>query len=368
MKVPHARGPRSAAILNVLTTTDAADAPTALLDQVVQAGPVTDPLVDEDLQLSLLVLYELHYRGIDGVNDRWEWHPDLLQVRAVLEGGFERALRQAAGAYPALDKRKWEVSSSVSGQGWQRGGIAGRDCPDDELVMRTLLEMTAPTGKPGLSSYLARYGSAAQYEELLIHRSIYHLKEADPHTWGIPRLSGSVKAALVEIQADEYGGGRPEWVHAQMFADAMVAFGLDTRYGYYLDEVPGVTLAVLNAMSLFGLHRRLRGALVGHLAAFEMTSTMPNRMYAQGLRRLGYPDAVGAYFQEHVEADAVHEQIALRDLARGLVNQEPDLADDVIFGAAAALVLDEAAAGHLLGAWRANRSSLRDLADTLSAS
>ena len=40
-------------------------------------------------------------------------------------------------------------------------------------------------------------------------------------------------------------------------------------------------------MSLFGLHRRLRGALVGHLAAFEMTSSIPNRRYGDGLRRLG---------------------------------------------------------------------------------
>src|SRR3712207_8445227 len=40
-------------------------------------------------------------------------------------------------------------------------------------------------------------------------RSIYTLKEADPHSWAIPRLTGRAKAALVEIQSDEYGEGRP---------------------------------------------------------------------------------------------------------------------------------------------------------------
>ena len=49
----------------------------------------------------------------------------------------------------------------------------------------------------------------------MLHRSAYHLKEADPFTWAIPRLDGSPKAALVEIQADEYGGGHAARMHAR---------------------------------------------------------------------------------------------------------------------------------------------------------
>jgi hypothetical protein len=332
MKLPASRGPRSSEILKVLTSDWTSDPPAGLMPAVLDAGVVSNPLTDEDLQLALLVLYELHYRGIEGVDDRWEWNPTLIGVRSLLEDQFERALREATRT----------------------------DCnPGPDGVVGALLDMTSPSGKPGLSSYLARHATEDQYRELLIHRSIYHLKEADPHTWGIPRLSGEVKAALVEIQADEYGTGRPEWVHAALFAQSMRALNLQTRYGHYLDQVPGALLAVSNAMSLFGLHRRLRGALVGHLTAFEMTSTLPNRLYAQGLRRLGYGDAAAAYFDEHVEADAVHEQIALRDLADGLVRQEPHLGPDVLFGAAAALALDEAAAEYLLDKWQVGRSSLR---------
>ena len=36
------------------------------------------PLVDEDLQLSLYVCYELAYRSFDEVDPRWEWNPSLL--------------------------------------------------------------------------------------------------------------------------------------------------------------------------------------------------------------------------------------------------------------------------------------------------
>src|SRR5437868_12978417 len=50
---------------------------------------VADPLADEDLNLSLYLCYELHYRGLPGVDDRWEWNPSLLRLRSLLEEQFE---------------------------------------------------------------------------------------------------------------------------------------------------------------------------------------------------------------------------------------------------------------------------------------
>jgi len=112
-------------------------------------------------------------------------------------------------------------------------------------------------------------------------------------------------------------------------------------------------------MSLFGLNRRLRGAIAGHLAMYEMTSSRPNQLYGNGFRRLGFDADVTGYFDEHVEADAVHEQIAGRDLAGGLVEAEPELLEDVLFGAAAVACIDVRFATHLMDAWDNDRSSLR---------
>jgi hypothetical protein len=112
-------------------------------------------------------------------------------------------------------------------------------------------------------------------------------------------------------------------------------------------------------MSLFGLHRRLRGAIVGHLAVFEMTSSIPNGRYAKALRRLGYDGDATAFFDEHVEADAVHENIAAVDLAGGLIRQDPALAADVMFGAAALIEIDARWATWVLERWQAGESSLR---------
>ena len=148
-------------------------------------------------------------------------------------------------------------------------------------------------------------------------------------------------------------------MHAVLFANAMRAAGLDAAYGAYVDEVPALTLASFNMMSMFGLNRRLVGAVVGHLAAFEMTSSIPCKLYVDGLRRLEFDQGVVEYFDEHVEADAVHEQIAARDLAGGLAEDRPDLLADIMFGAAACLTVDGWSGAHMLDAWSDGESSLR---------
>ena len=134
--------------------------------------------------------------------------------------------------------------------------------------------------------------------------------------------------------------------------------GLNPGYGAYVALLPGITLATVNLMSLFGLHRRLRGAVAGHLAVFEMTSSVPNRRYGLALRRLGYGPEVTDFYDEHVEADAVHESIAAWDLADGLAQLEPDVADDIVFGARALLSLEARWGTHLLDAWSRDESSL----------
>jgi hypothetical protein len=294
------------------------------------AVDVDDPLADDDLQLALYCAYELHYRGFAGVDPAWEWRPELLAARAALEAAFERALREAVPSPPVAPE-------------------------DVEPALRELVERDAG---PPLARTLERRASLAEFREFLVHRSAYQLKEADPHSWAVPRLTGRVKEALVEVQADEYGGGRRGRMHATLFANAMRALGLDDRYGAYLDRLPGTTLATVNLMSLCGLHRRLRGAIVGHLAVFEMTSPEPNGRYARGLRRLAAGPQATDFFDEHVEADAVHEAVAAHDVAGGLARQEPALAADILFGANALVLLDARFAGVLLDAWERGDSSL----------
>jgi hypothetical protein len=222
-----------------------------------------------------------------------------------------------------------------------------------------LRRLVAADDSPSPSAYLRRHGTLDEYRELVAHRSLYQLKEADPHSWAIPRLSGRAKAAIVEIQCDEYGGGRLDRMHAELFGHTMRELGLDDTYGAFVDRAPGSTLATTNVMSLFGLNRRWRGALVGHLAAIEMTSSVPSARLADGLRRLGVGATARHFYDEHIEADAVHEQVALVDLCGGLVADEPALRPDVLFGAASCLHLEGIFARQLMTSWQNGRSSLR---------
>jgi len=341
MRVPTPRGPLSTAVLGALR-----DEPGSARDLRAAARHAVaasrDVLADDDVQLTLLCVYELHYRGLDGVDDAWEWDPELLAARGVLEAAFEAAVRDLVPV-PAS-------SASTA-----------------EDVAQALFDLTSDDSGPSVSGFVAKKATDEQLREFVVHRSIYHLKEADPHSWALPRLSGRAKSALIEVQADEYGGGRPGWIHSELFAATMRALGLDDSYGAYVDAVPAPTLANVNLMSLFGLHRRLRGAITGHLAAFEMTSSIPCRKYGNGFRRLGYGPEVTHYFDEHVEADAVHEQIAGRDLAGGLVEAEPQVRDDVLWGAAAYLAVDGLAGAQMFEAWEAGRSSLREPAVVAAA-
>ncbi|WP_051297587.1 iron-containing redox enzyme family protein [Brevibacterium album] len=332
---PESRGPLSAELIALLSSDgEPAGADAVRTAAHASAAASADVLRDEDLQLSLFLLYQLHYGPEEWVRGDREWHPGLLAARAVLERALEDELR-ARIAPPA------ELPGS---------GAALADL---------LFSMTADAARPTLATWFSRRADEAQLREFLVHRSLYTLREADPHSWAIPRLRGRAKAALVEIQADEYGGGRPDRVHAEIFARTMRGLGLDSRPEAYLDLVPAGTLLPMNAMSMFGLNRRLRGAIVGHLAAFEMTSSIPNRHYSRAFGRLGWGSDVREYFDEHVEADAVHEQIAARDLAGGLADEEPALVPDIVFGAAACLFVDDLAGAHLLTRWQAGASSLR---------
>jgi Iron-containing redox enzyme len=338
VRLPPARGVLSAWLNETLRRS-----PSSVL-AAGPAPPVPDGRLraweDEDFQLALWCCYELHYRGFEDVDVDWEWHPAVLALRGPLERQWLAALRGLAGDHPTVPAA---------------------------TVPAALRELASRGEGPDLAGYLAHTASRDQFAEFLRHRSVYQLKEADPHSFGIPRLDGPAKAALVEIQADEYGGGRAERMHAELFRAAMRWLELDDSYGSYVPAVPAVTLAVSNLMSFLALHRRWTGALLGHLAALEMTSTGPNRLYSAGARRLGASARERRYFDEHVEADAVHEQIAAHDLCGRYVADHPGAAQDVLFGAACCLALDDVVAGYLLSRWHAGHSSLLPTAEPRSA-
>src|SRR5215218_640401 len=222
MPLPSPRGPFSDALLRTLC---GADDPGMLVTRSARVSTADDLLTDDDAQLALYLMYELHYGGLGPDADVLEWHPDVLAARAQLERRLEAALREACPVQPC----------------------APRELP------RRLFDLAAGSSAPGTPSvpgFLARQATVTQVAEQLVLRSPYQLKEGDPQTWAIPRL---------------------------------------------------------------------RGRLCGHLAAFEMTSSLPAKRVVAGMQRLGLHQDAWEFFDEHIEADAVHEQVAAHDLCGALV-------------------------------------------------
>jgi heme oxygenase-like protein len=329
--LPAPRGPVSSAVLAALRAgaVRAGAVRAGAHPDVEPAISVADPYRD-DIQLALYCLYELHYRGFAEVAEELEWEPALLAVRRALERSFLAALR--------------------------------RDVPpgtDVQAEIAELLTEPADVDGRGVSHHLMRDGTLWQLREYLALRSLYHLKEADPQAWVIPRLHGAAKAALVTVEHDEYGAGDPERMHAELFARMLRALDVDDTYGAQLDAAPAEALAEVNFMSMCGLHRQLRGALVGQFVTVELTSSPGSDRLVRAMRRLGLgPDAID-FYAEHVEADAVHEQVVRRGVLAPLLAAEPELAADVVFGIRASVLLAEHLESRLLRRWSTGQTSLR---------
>ncbi|NDZ95815.1 iron-containing redox enzyme family protein [Streptomyces sp. SID6673] len=328
MPLPVPRGPLSGAVVSTLTAGHAGL--DQLRDRMASGLPTgNDFLLDEDIAITLTMLYELHLRGIAGVSDDWEWNADLLAARAVLEARFLEAIDDMVGTV--------QPPADVEGALWEIGNA------DDG---------------PPVSSFMARTADGDHFRELLVHRSLHQLREADVHTMAIPRLHGAAKAGLVEVQMDEYGGGSVDRMHATLYARMMRALGLNSDYAHYVDVIPASTLAGVNALSMFGVHRSLRYELIGHLCTVEMTSALPSRKYSRGLARLGFGPDTRLFFDEHVEADSVHEQLIVREVAGRLATGDPAAGAALIRGARACAAFDALAAEHVWRCWESADTSL----------
>ncbi|SFR28640.1 Iron-containing redox enzyme [Lentzea waywayandensis] len=191
MRLPAPRGHMSSALVAALRL------PPPPRPALLVSGGTRDAWLDDDLQLSLWICYELRMRGFDDVAAGWEDHPALAQFHAALEARWEKALR-------------------------------------------SLTEVTSPAAL-----------SAEGLTELRQH-----------HAFWQPRRE--MRSVLRDIQGDAYGT-RSERTHSVLFTVTL----RDLEPSVGVDEMPAPTLALANALSLFGLHRRLVGALVGFLTAVD---------------------------------------------------------------------------------------------------
>ena len=335
MRLPAPRGPISSALFACLSG-EPGPMPSRLTELVAALPETTaDARSDEDVQISLWTCYGLTYEGFDGVDGRWEWQPSLLAVRGGMEAVFERDV------------------------------VAEVRVPEDltpEKVPTFLMDLCGPTAPTEFLKFMHQNATLEQFREMVILRSVDALHEGDAHTWAIPRVNGRAKSALIEIQADEYGGGMPGRRHAELYEILMSELDLDPEYGSYIEQIPAAALAIHNLRSMFGLHQRWRGGILGNLAATEIGSSLINRHFSEGLARLGASKRARWFYDEHILADAVHEQLAAHDMCGAFVADYPAEWDRIVIGALGTLGVRGLFASSVVDPWAAGVTSLRELA------
>lgn len=319
--LPWPRGPLSDF---VITTFSSHSDSVGLSPHVV----LDDPLVDDDFQLALYLCYELHFRDVARTD--LEWDPTLLSFRAELERVFVYRLRQ------------FDCASSAH----------------STALGVSLDELLESADNRGIGEYLELHATLDQLREYCVHRSASCLKSGDANSFGIARLKGGAKAAMAKMQFADMGYGDARSMNSTHFAATMMALELDPRHGAYVGHLPAASLAQVNLESLFGLHRRWRGALVGAVVMNKLSSVDIMDHCLHAMFRLDGSVAGANYFSNRMNADAIHAFIARDQLVAGLVATDPQIADDVLFGATVQLRLEENFARHALDSWSAGRSSL----------
>ena len=283
-----------------------------------------DPL-DHDLQLALFVLNELHFAGWVGVDDDMEWNPAVTAMRRSLTDEFERRLRHTLPA------------SSCS--------------PVAEV--RRLLDLPGPS----VSRYLRDHGTVEQVRESMILRSAYQSKEADPHTFAVPRFSGPTKRVFTELQSGEYGVGHRR-SHAELFGDALVGLDLDPTPNAHVDACTGPALAISNLVTLGAMQRRLRGVVLGQLSLFEMGSVIPNQRMVDCCDRLDLDERVRLFFHVHVLADTEHQVMVEASFLVEYPRIDPKQVDNLLLGMRARSLIDHALARNAVPSWQRHRGAL----------
>ncbi|CAN5375302.1 iron-containing redox enzyme family protein [soil metagenome] len=335
MDLPQPRGSLSRSVI------DYSRAPSASTATQVQAGsrePLAGIVEDEDRLLALWLLQGLSYHGYAGVDDDLEWDLAVVGLRVQLEAALEQEL--LAVVLPVVQ------------------GLLPEARQDLTATLFSLPDRVAASA-PSVSAWARSSMTVEQWREMLVLRSASQLKEADPHTFAVPRIPGAAKVAFMEIQFDEYGSGDPTAMHSELFGQAMEAVGLDRSYGGYADAWPAPVLLANVTLAWLAGRRRWAPAVVGHLTMVEMTSALPCKLYVAGARRLGLPDQAWHYFDAHVEADAAHEQVAVRDLCGSLVVEDPQTLPTLLVGAVAGLHVEGLVAEQSMAAWQQGRSCLR---------
>lgn len=165
----------------------------------------------------------------------------------------------------------------------------------------------------------------------------------------MPGVYGALRVELVSNFWDEVGRGTEAVAHRALRLKLMRFFDISPRA--HLDEVRRYVweeLALANTYFDTTMDRGRLVQAVGAMLATEMA--VPGRIECQleGCRRVGIPDDVLRYLEEHVTLDVTHAAGWMKHVVAPLLREHPNLMPDLAMGMLRRLSAAEAVCERML--------------------
>lgn len=158
----------------------------------------------------------------------------------------------------------------------------------DELkaVLAGLVGRSQQSPSPN-SMFVAQDMSFEQFRTIIREYAIDGLTEATAMFAIVPRLRGTVQAAVMRILIDEFGCGNPQRVHAELYRQLLLELGLSDDLRDYLETVNEESLAFVNLYHYFTKRAPQVDLYLGALAYTEMIIPTSFTSFAAACQRLG---------------------------------------------------------------------------------
>ncbi|WP_053958392.1 iron-containing redox enzyme family protein [Sulfobacillus thermosulfidooxidans] len=275
------------------------------VDRVIRDYQQGDPSAHRELHQTLAAIYSVHFATPLTKNVNNQWDPDIVRIQRRLEDA-------------------WEM--------YEQSRIPHLDIPQDPrkfIAWFKELVLSHPATDHALYHYLQDSATRTQVAHFFVQETTIDTRFDDLVALAQVGMDGPPKMELGQNYWDEMGNGNPALVHTTMFNQLLEELAVQPG-----DDIPVLSeaLACGNVLSFTILHRRNAWKGLGALGVLEMISPQRFRRLVKGFGRIGLSSRAQQYHALHVSIDARHGHGWLHRAIRPLIEQDPSIARDIVYG------------------------------------
>lgn len=268
-----------------------------------------DARVLGEMHRALFLLYELQV--VDGAKVRAvnQFNPTLVRMRSAIE-------------------RAWLANET------RRAGGGGHTSTPVVERLKALWANHAVASHP-IFDFLETDATRAQILAFFRSDSALNIRFFDLLVYSMIGSREGVRGELAQNFWDESGRGVPARSHVTLFQRLLEVVGVGRAADHHASALEWQGLAGYNLFMLACVNRQHYFKLLGIMAMTELLDPSQYEKLARGCRRVGLGgEEELAYYDEHVTIDVIHGEGWLANVIAPIVAESPEVADDIVLGAA----------------------------------